>query len=315
MKLSDLFRDAKQQTGYSVAHNADGTVRHVTQKPAASVVHVSMREMTLPPFLGGEGLHRTHCPVGEAAGKRTTLSAALLKASRVAQAGAHIILVEEAAEAVGDLERGIGFYQRNARLDIIQPANFAAVPDGAEVADSPLPVLRDDVNVDTIPSYGFRVKLSRADANLYGEGKLADSTLASIAMGLARVADKVLLSAIVATNPAAFTLGRAAALGVEFAELRALVGTAGAGAAVGQDGTLRALAAGFETGGVLAELTPDAAATIVGAWNRAGVAIMEDIGLVAERTNAQGDLILTCWANAQALLPQPGAFFSVGAGA
>lgn len=308
MKLSDLLADAKRQTGYTVMHNPDGTVRHVNPKSAAaSVVHVSMREMTLPPFLGGEGLHRTHCPVGEAAGKRTTLSAALLKASRVAQAGAHIILVEEAAEAVGDLDGGIAFKQRNARLDVIQPANFAAVPDGNEVAESPLPVLRAEINVDTIPSYGFRVILSRADAKKYEEGKLADAALASIAMGLARVADKALLSAIVASNPQAFNLAKAAALGVEFAELRALVGTSGNGAAVGQDGTLRA-------SGVLAELTPDAAATIVGAWNRAGVAIMEDIGLVAERTNARGDLILTCWANAQALLPQPGAFFSVAAG-
>ncbi|MCY1293302.1 hypothetical protein D9M70_425580 [compost metagenome] len=64
---------------------------------------------------------------------------------------------------------------------------------------------------------------------------------------------------------------------------------------------------------MLAELTPVTADTIVGSFSRAAVAVHEDIRLVAERTNRQGELILTAWANMQALLPLPGAFFKVAA--
>lgn len=305
-ELLKLIEDAKRQMGASVIYDHAGEVRHVMPKVPASVSSLNLRELSLPPFLASQGLNQVRVPVGTEAGKKTTFSSVLLESSRVSQAGARIILVNEADDAIGIPGGGIALQRRNAGYTLIEAANFAVVPDGDELANSSLPIYRDLIDLETIPSLGFRVALSRAEQLAYEGGQLADSALASIALGIARAADTSLLSAIVAGNPAAFSLGAAAALGVEFAELRALVGTAGSGASVGQDGTLRAA-------GVLAELTPTIAETIAGTFNRAAVAVHEDIRLVAERTNKQGELILTCWVNMQALLPLPGAFFKVGA--
>jgi len=179
-------------------------------------------------------------------------------------------------------------------------------PDGTDLTDSAIQVYRAYADRKTIPAYGVRIPMSRSEQKSYREGELADSVLVSIALGVSRAADAALLGAIKAANPAAFSLAAAAAKGLKFHELRSLVGTAGTGAAVGQDGALR-------VAGVQAELTPDIDATIVGAFNRSAVAIHEEITLLAERINVQGALVLTCWVHLQALLPKPDSFFSVGA--
>ncbi len=305
-ELRKLLEDAKRQSAASATYDQTGAVRHIIPKAPASVLSRSIREMSLPPFLADQGIHQVRVPLGVEAGKQTTFSSLLLQASRVSQAGARIILVNEADDALQVPGGGIALQKRNAGYTLVEAANFAVVADGADVTDSALPVYRDLIDLDTMPAYGFRVALSRADQKAYEDGQLADNALVSIALGIARTADAVLLSAIAASTPANFSLGAAAALGVEFAELRALVGTAGTGAAVAQDGTLRAA-------GVLAELTAVTADTFAGSFSRAAVAVHEDIRLVAERTNKQGELILTCWMNAQALLPLPGAFWKVAA--
>ncbi|WP_207887388.1 hypothetical protein [Pseudomonas sp. 30_B] len=306
MPIRKLLQDASRQSAANVIYDNAGNVRHVIPKAPASMMSRSIREMSLPPFLAQQGLHQVRVPLGTEAGKKITFSSVLLQASRVSQAGARIILVAEADDAQQIPGGGIALVKRNAGYTLVEAADFALVADGADVSDSALPVYRDMIDLDTMPAYGFRVALSRAEQKAYEEGQLSDHALVSIALGLARVADQVLLSAINASTPATFSLGAAAALGVEFSELRALVGTAGTGAAVGQDGTLRAA-------GVLAELTPASAETIVGSFSRAAVAVHEDIRLVAERTSKQGELVLTAWLNAQALLPLPGAFFKVTA--
>ncbi|MEE1886220.1 hypothetical protein [Pseudomonas carassii] len=305
-ELRKLLEDAKRQVGATATYDQTGAVRHIMERVPASVLARSIRELSLPPFMASQGIHQVRMPKGTEAGKQTTFSSVLLEASRVSQAGARIILVAEAGNAVQVPGGGIALQKRNAGYTLVEAANFAMVDDGDEAADSALPIYRDMIDLDTMPSYGFRVALSRSEQKAFEDGELEDNALVSIALGIARAADQVLLAAIAASTSAAFSLGAAAALGVEFAELRALVGTAGNGAAVGQDGILRAA-------GVLAELTPVTAETIVGTFSRAAVAVHEDIRLVAERTNKQGELILTCWLNAQALLPLPGAFWKVGA--
>lgn len=307
-ELLKLFNDAKRQVGATATYDQNGAVRHIMERAPASVLSRSIRELSLPPFMASQGMHQVRMPKGTEAGKQTTFSSVLLEASRASQAGARVILVSEADEPVQipGGGGGIALQKRNAGYTLVEAANFAEVADEDDVANSSLPIYREMIDLDTMPSYGFRVALSRSEQKAFEDGELEDSALVSIALGIARAADQVLLAAIAASTPAAFTLGAAAALGVEFAELRALVGTAGNGAAVGQDGTLRAA-------GVLAELTPTVADTIVGSFSRAAVAVHEDIRLVAERTNKQGELILTCWLNAQALLPLPGAFWKVGA--
>src|SRR5690606_1575138 len=128
----------------------------------------------------------------------------------------------------------------------------------------------------------------------------------AIMFGLAQAADRTLLAAIVTETPAAFTHGAAAARNLEFAELRALVGTDGTGATVDAAGSLRAA-------GVLADYTPTIEETVIGAFNRAAVAVHPEIVVHAERRNLQGDLVLTVFANLLPLVPDSGAFWLAGA--
>lgn len=310
-ELQQLLASAKNQVGYAETYDATGAVRHVHQKPAASVSRHSLRAMELPAF-AVDPLRIIHTPLGTEAGKRTKLSDAVLAGSRVAAAGAHLIIVPTAAEPVAASNGELIFTRQETRFDVIDPAEFAVVPDGDELTATALPVHRTLVDLETMPSLGFRVELSRRDQKAYADGELADTALASIALGLGRAVDATLLSAIAATTPDAFSLGAAAALGIEWSELRALVGTSGSGGLIAPDGTLRA-GWGPSTSGVLAELTPDTAATILGAFNRAAVAVSEDIALIAERIDVNGQMALTCWCNMSALLPVPGAFWTVGA--
>lgn len=305
--LSSLIESAKKEIGYRTHHDGDGNVRAVTSKPAASVATVSLRELQLPPMVGAGRGHAATNPLGTAAGKKTTIDAALIEQSRVAQAGAVVIVVPTAAAAVGiGPTDGVALYKREASFTTIEAAPFAIVADDADVAESALPLLRDLIDFETIPAYGFRVSLSRAEQKAFGDGVLTDGALASIALGLAKAADACLLSAIAAVNPEAFTLASVAARGLSFGELRGLVGSAANGASVGADGVLRAA-------GVSAELTSTVPGTYVGAFNRSAVAISEDVTLLAERRNAQGDLVLTCFANMQALVPDASTFWTVGA--
>lgn len=149
-------------------------------------------------------------------------------------------------------------------------------------------------------------KVTRSQLRNYGNDNVVDEILLSLVLGLARAADAALLGAIKATAPALFSLGAAAAQGLRLDELRALVGTAGNGAAIREDGTLTAA-------GIHAELTADMAETMVGAFNRSAVAIHEDVTVTAERRNAAGDLIVTAWANMIPLAPNTAMFWTVGA--
>jgi hypothetical protein len=114
----------------------------------------------------------------------------------------------------------------------------------------------------------------------------------------------VLLSAIAATTPANFSLALAAAQGLKWGELRAIVGTSANGATVSQDGHLRA-------GGVPAELTADTASTIIGAFSRAGVAIGESVEVYFERIDSSGLLAVTAWASMLPLVPDASKFWLV----
>ena len=153
---------------------------------------------------------------------------------------------------------------------------------------------------------GLRMVFKRVDQRALENDLLHAEIITAIVMGLARAADETLVSAIAATTPAAFTLAKAAAQGLKFDELRGVVGTAGAGASVSQDGALRAA-------GIRSQLSPDLAGTIVGAWDRAGVAIHEDLPVHFERLNTQGDLVVTAWANLTPLVPDQAKFWMVPA--
>lgn len=304
-ELEKLLAAARRAPGSRDTLNDDGSVRHRKIIPATAVSHYSLRDLEVPAF-AADAFREIHFPVGFEAGKSTKLSHVLLAGSRAVAAGAKLIILP-GYDTKTHTSNGVTAYaKREARLDLIEAADFMEVMDGQDVSESELPIARALVDFDEITTFGFRVKLPRAEQKAYQDGQLANSTLASIALGLARLADRVLLDAIVASTPATFSLAAAAAAGFEFSELRAVIGTTANGATVGQDGILRAA-------GILAELTPDTAATVVGAFNRSAIAVHPEIGLIAERTNLDGSMTVTCWASMQALLPRPGAFWTVGA--
>ncbi|MCA8229887.1 hypothetical protein [Burkholderia vietnamiensis] len=182
---------------------------------------------------------------------------------------------------------------------------------GRFIAVTPLPIKRAQINVDSAwgpqtntKAYGVRFAVTRKDIKTYSG--LANAITHAMTHGLARTADAVLLGAIVAAAPAPFSLSAAAAAAVRFGELRALVGTSGTGAAVGQDGVLRA-------DGIAAELTPDMAATIVGAFSRSAIMIRSTVEVIAERVNIDGSMEFKAWAEFQPLLPDTSRFWTVGA--
>ncbi|GEM_PF-925122 len=310
--LQALFASARAATGEVGTYGSDGTLRHVHKTRAASVSRYSINDLEMPTF-AAEPFRAVQAglPTGTQAGTRTTVADAVLRGGRGFQAGARLLVVPSAVEPAHASEGLVAWRRENMRFDCIAPAGFAVVDDGEDVPDGMLPIFRAAVDLETIPTMSFRVALSRADQRAYEEGQLADAALASITLGIARAADATLLAAITATGPEAFTLGQAAALGLEFGELRALVGTNGAGGHVAPDGTFRA-AFTSTTSGVLAELTPATTGTVIGAFNRAAVAVHSDLALLAERTNVNGDLTLTAHVSMQALIPMPDAFWKVG---
>ncbi|CAN7412499.1 hypothetical protein LJR296_002439 [Cupriavidus necator] len=236
------------------------------------------------------------------ASNKLSLAAALLEASQVAHAGAAIIPIAPAQ--MPEDAPIIAFYQQEARFSTITPATFSPIADGADVAVSPFPAHRAQIEIQDAPISAVHFEFSRNQLRDVGEDQIVAEISIALALGLARFADSLLLSAIVASAPAPFTLAAVAAKGLRFGELAAIIGTSGAGGVVSQDGSLRAA-------GIGADLTDTIAPTIAGAFSRSAVAIRDDISLVIERTDKRGTLRLTALVNAKALVSDPAAFWTV----
>lgn len=307
-RVRQLLTEAKQQTGF-LSHTPPGFVEPTaySSKPAAVSSVLGLNSELLPSLLAADGVHVTHAPLAPVGAASMTITAGIAAASRVAQAGAHVIVRREADSAVPTGQAGIVAMQATiGRFATIEAAPFATVTDDADVAASDFPVERAALDWSQSIAKAVRFELPRSFQKSVGEDQLANELLLALTVGIARAADHVLLTAINAATPGAFSLAAAAARGLKFDDLRALVGTTGAGAVVGQDGALR-------VAGVSAELTADMAATIVGSFARSAVAVSEDVTLHIERRNTQGDLVATCWANFIPLVPDASAFWAVTA--
>jgi len=220
------------------------------------------------------------------------------------RAGARLVSVADAPEPVQSTNPSAppALYERVSRFTTIERATFSPVADGSDVTVSPLPIKTAQINIGDAPSHALRFEITRAQQKAKTDAELEFEISRSLVLGLGALCDKVLLSAIAASTPANFTLALAAARGIRFAELQAIVGTAGTAAAVGQDGALRA-------NGIPAELSDQAAATVIGAWSRCGVAVNELVQIHFERRNVTGLLAVTAFVNAHALLPAPEFFW------
>lgn len=232
--------------------------------------------------------------------------------SRVAAAGAHLILRSPALTPKSVGSHGVVVMQREVSgMSVIQPLPMTMVPDGEDTPIlTTLPVksaVVDWSDEDSTPAYAVRLEIPRGDyRDRLHNGTLDEVLTVAILAGAGRIADHALMTALSAAPLSDFSLARAASTGLGFGELRALIGTSGDGAAVGQDGVLRA-------SGIAAELTDTGARTFVGAFDHAAVILDREIRVIAEKVSLDGALAITVFASAAALLPDAEKFFKVAA--
>ena len=301
--LAGLFEAARNERGF-IEHRAPGnTEPHAFTPKTPAVAHtlrlsdVLQHRATTP-----SERHSTAITV-HSAGEHVTLSDALLKASRVAQAGAHIIPISIAPAPV-DAGTGVAWYDQPASLSVITHAPFATLADGATLTPVAFPALRASITIGDAPTAAVRFEIERTNLKAEKEDVTAWEVMTALILGIAREADRVLLAAIATATSTPFALAAAATKGLMFDDLRALVGTAATGANVGADGVLRA-------SGIAAELTDAIAGTYVGAFTRSAVAVHDDIRLLIERRDVTGKLAITAFVNMEAILPDSAAFWSV----
>ena len=299
-QFANLLRLASNEYAFTERIRSDGTSIRIP-KPAATASVISLQALQLSPPAGESRSLRSEQAVP--AGKLVTLNATIAKQSRVAQAGATVIIHAPAPKAHGNGEGTFVLVERPRRFVLIEAAPFATVPDGSDVETTPASIKRATLSFDG-PSYGVSHTFTRREITEFGVDALAEQAMESIAFGLARACDHAVLSAIVATAPHNFTIGAVASAGFDWSELRSFVGTNGAGAAVATDGALRAA-------GIPATLTPVIETTIAGSFNRAAAAIMDDLRVSVERRGLLGGLTMTAWADVKALLPNASAFWSI----
>jgi len=305
---------AKLREWIHAARIAHGVVEHTPlghsdpswsiRKPATAGGQINLSRQTLPGLFDAEGKLR-RSPDAKLAASQIRLPTAILQESRVAAAGAHVIMRSDPTRAVPTGSTGAVVLERvPTEFRTVEAAKFLPVADGADVTVSPLPAFSAPIDFDTSVQRAVRMEFSRRQQKALDEEVFAGEIMTSLVLGLGRAADAALLAAITATTPAPFTLAAAAAQGIKFSELAALIGTAGRGATVDQAGRLT-------VGGVPAELTGDMVGTIVGAWDRAAVAIHEDVPLLFERLNKQGDLAVTAWVSLIPLVPDKSKFWTI----
>lgn len=300
-KLSKLISDASRAVGYMhhVAVGAD-LAHAVSKQHAGSIVELTLADPLPLVSAGTGGVH--HGATNIPAGKAFTLQTAIAAASRVAQAGAVILPYRPAPVAI-QTDSGIPVsYTRPSSFRCVAAATFTEVDDEDDAPVSALPVLSAPIDLSDSASHAVHFSLTRKARRDVPEELLDAEISVALVLGIANLADRLLLAALAASTPTTFSLANAAAKGLKFAELRALVGTSGTGAAVDAAGALRVSA-------VPAELTDQAAASYVGAFSRAGIVIHDDIRVISKRLNSNSDQEITVYLNLQPLLPDPSMFW------
>jgi hypothetical protein len=257
----------------------------------------------------------TERPAGEA----LTLGEAVLMNSRVLQAGAHLIALPE-PQLIDTKTGAPAFSEVPAGFRVVKPAPFGAISltagEGTVTATALSGVIAAAaLDRSAMTQRAFRVTLPRSAQKNVGEAQLTAEALHAIALGLGRAVDAELLTALLATTPANFNLGNAAAKGLRFAELRAIIGNGGTGATTaGAElrATWRTMGAEFvPTPSLPAELSADMDQTLVAAWDRFAVVVSPVVEVLAERIDASGGVTLTCWADFAALIPDAGFAWAV----
>lgn len=303
-QIAELLKEAQSAAPFIMRERGHGIEPQYIPHPAAAMRSLNLKTEFLPAILDADGNLMT-VPAGNLAGETIKMDAAIAQSSRVATAGASVIIRPDQARAIPVGTRGdIALVSQAGHFVTIEAAPFASIADDAIVNESPIPVSRAELNWDNAIKKSVRFKVSHREQSAIGNNQYSLELLTCIPLGIGRACDAVLLEAINAASPGVFSISAAAAQGIKASELRGLIGTAGNGAEFRTDGTLVAA-------GVSAELTADMNGTVIGAFNRSGIAIHEEITVMAERLNSNGDLIVTCWISLIPLVPDVEKFWHV----
>lgn len=307
--MMDMFTDAQRAQSYR-AHIAEGQREAHAYSPATLKrgLFVPLKSTKIVSLFDKDG-RVTHTPAGALAGEVLTMEGAIIANSRVAQAGAAVIVRPDGSKIHTAGREIIATERTRQRFANVDAATFAEVvteDSNATTISLPIRAVGVESGWDESKTLAMSIELSRSELRSLHLEEFCAELLTSISLGLSRAADATLLNAIAATTPPEFSLASAAAKGLPFGSLCGLVGTAGNGAAIAQDGTLRAA-------GVDSELTPDTAATIVGSFSHAAVAVGEEAHIIAERLGTNGRLSVTAWTAMRALIPDAGKFWTVSA--
>ena len=301
--LEALLRGGRMAVATGGTERADGTfVRNpLMPKVAGSPGRLYLAD-ELPDLIGEDG-RAIRTPAMRDGGERVTIREMATHASRVIAAGAHLVPIREleprAPSGVPVLE------EVPNGLTIVGPSPFGpGTPIGGEneIAATPLPWSTAELDRATTSQVAWRCEIGRREGKTRGDEELAALLYHAVTLGLAQAVDVELLAALIAANPAPWSVGSAAAKGVRLEELAAVVGTNGAGVSGLTPGAEALLVGGVVPG----ELTDAIAETIVAAWSRMAVAVQDEVEVLVERRDASGKLIVTAWFNLQALIPDTG---------
>ena len=117
-------------------------------KPAATTGTLNLATSELPVLIGKDG-NLTAAPIATPGGETLTMAAAILQASRVAAAGAHIITRPDPSRAIAMGKTGGVALESIARyFNTIEAAPFATIPEADPLA---VPPVSGEVSVSTLP--------------------------------------------------------------------------------------------------------------------------------------------------------------------
>lgn len=247
-------------------------------------------------------------PKGSPAGVTTTASAAIIATSLVARAGANVVICDDpdTAHVIGPTG-AVAMESVPTQFRVIEPAEFSVVDvnAGDELPVSSLPTLAAPIDwkSGSVKQLGVRMEFTRSQLRRTDNQQLCDEIVASITLGIARAADKVLLDALDVATLQEYPSVHVAQSGVTNDELFTLVG-----------GVPQQILAPFptdQTARIRAELCPDipGGVSIVGAFNRAGVAIRGDVPITWQRTGPAGGMAVTARVVLMPLVPSRKFFF------
>ncbi|ULB09136.1 hypothetical protein ORIO_04235 [Cereibacter azotoformans] len=298
------LRDAMQATPFVERDRGPGQDPQIIPKLAASGGDLDLRAAVRRPVVK-EG-RVTAVPVTvHQAGETVTLGDVARAGSRALAAGAHLIPMV-APKPIDPARSGgvVAFELVPASLRLVEPAPFSVVAPDGEADEAALSAISAEAVMDreSLTQRCFRIRIPRQRLQEIGWDAVADEVMTALGLGLGRAVDAELFAALEAAELAPWSVGRAAAAGVRFDELRAVVGTAGYGAAIEAGRLCARWSSDPSTGGIAAELSPDLQKTLVAAWSRFAVAVSPEVRVLIERRSAVA-VVMTCWLDCQALIP------------